>query len=234
MGHGPPATPPQWAPDPTASHAYRYWDGDRWTDDVSDDGDPPDHLPNGDEPRSPPAAMAAPVATEATNRSELVAQRRHREKARVRRWFWFGVVAGAGLLAAGVVVAVLVFNVKIYKASPTSNRAVGATPITRPATTTTVNPGRPAAQVHLVILNGSGVPRAAGAKAFALAAIGYQVAATGNATNRQGNVVECKPGLQLEAATLAKNVGAGTTVAPFPSPAPPQSASADCVVVLGQ
>jgi hypothetical protein len=29
---------PGWQPDPTGRHDYRYWDGSRWTDDVSDAG----------------------------------------------------------------------------------------------------------------------------------------------------------------------------------------------------
>ena len=29
---------PGWNPDPTGRHEYRYWDGQDWTDDVSDDG----------------------------------------------------------------------------------------------------------------------------------------------------------------------------------------------------
>ena len=29
---------PGWKPDPTGRHEYRYWDGQDWTDDVSDDG----------------------------------------------------------------------------------------------------------------------------------------------------------------------------------------------------
>lgn len=29
---------PGWLPDPTGRHEYRYWDGSRWTDDVSDQG----------------------------------------------------------------------------------------------------------------------------------------------------------------------------------------------------
>ena len=44
-----------WNPDPTGRHEYRYWDGDRWTDDVSDTGvtsvDPVDGAPSiGGEP----------------------------------------------------------------------------------------------------------------------------------------------------------------------------------------
>ena len=32
------APTPGWNPDPTGRHEYRYWDGTRWTDDVSDNG----------------------------------------------------------------------------------------------------------------------------------------------------------------------------------------------------
>src|SRR5687768_16660972 len=32
---------PGWQPDPTGRHDYRYWDGSRWTDDVSDAGATP-------------------------------------------------------------------------------------------------------------------------------------------------------------------------------------------------
>jgi S1-C subfamily serine protease len=33
-----PAPSPDWYPDPTGRHAYRYWDGVNWTDDVAADG----------------------------------------------------------------------------------------------------------------------------------------------------------------------------------------------------
>jgi len=33
-----PVTPARWAPDPRGRHELRYWDGQRWTDDVSDSG----------------------------------------------------------------------------------------------------------------------------------------------------------------------------------------------------
>ena len=32
--------PAGWADDPTRQHAYRFWDGDRWTDWVGDDSEP--------------------------------------------------------------------------------------------------------------------------------------------------------------------------------------------------
>lgn len=52
------APSPGWNPDPLGRHEYRYWDGQDWTDDVSDDGvtsvdpiDPP--APAGGEPTAP-------------------------------------------------------------------------------------------------------------------------------------------------------------------------------------
>ena len=49
-----------------------------------------------------------------------------------------------------------------------------------------------------------------------------------------GNVVYCKTGLDQEAAALATAVGSGTPVKAFPSPAPPGSDGADCVVAVGK
>lgn len=34
----PPSAPPAWAPDPLGRHELRYWDGQRWTEHVSDGG----------------------------------------------------------------------------------------------------------------------------------------------------------------------------------------------------
>jgi hypothetical protein len=33
-----PPVGPQWAPDPFGKHEYRFWNGTRWTIQVSDDG----------------------------------------------------------------------------------------------------------------------------------------------------------------------------------------------------
>ena len=48
-----PQNPPRWAADPTARHQYRYWDGNDWTDQVSD---------NGVVSSDPPVATAPPIA----------------------------------------------------------------------------------------------------------------------------------------------------------------------------
>ena len=71
------APSPGWNPDPLGRHEYRYWDGQDWTDDVSDDGvtsvDPIDAAaPPGGEPTAPfdptqqytPPAQAAPYGAQ--------------------------------------------------------------------------------------------------------------------------------------------------------------------------
>jgi hypothetical protein len=73
-----PVAPPEpsWRPDPTGRHDYRWWDGEEWTDDVSDDG-----LPSIDTGAVP----SAPVG-------------RRPEPDRGRWWIAAGVVAAAALV----------------------------------------------------------------------------------------------------------------------------------------
>ncbi len=53
-----PENPPRWATDPLGRHQYRYWDGSRWSEHVSDNGmlavDPPTATP-------PPTAATLPA-----------------------------------------------------------------------------------------------------------------------------------------------------------------------------
>ena len=56
------ATPAGWFPDPSARHEFRYWDGTRWTEHVSDQGtassdrpDPSHGRGNGGRPTAEPA-----------------------------------------------------------------------------------------------------------------------------------------------------------------------------------
>lgn len=49
-------TPANWHPDPTGRHEYRYWDGSRWTDHVSDQGI------TGSDPVAGPPPGATPAA----------------------------------------------------------------------------------------------------------------------------------------------------------------------------
>ena len=56
-----PQNPPRWAADPTGRHQYRYWDGNDWTDQVSDNGVVATDPPVADVPPVP-AAPTQPVA----------------------------------------------------------------------------------------------------------------------------------------------------------------------------
>jgi hypothetical protein len=141
---------------------------------------------------------------------------------------------GLAVIAAASATAVVVFHVKVNTGTAKHRAAATTSPSTRPATTTTVYPGRPPQQVRVDVLNGSGMAGAAGQKALALGTLGYRIAGVGNAIGRAGTAVQCKPGFEAEAATLAKNLGGSTAVEPFPSPAPAGSTNADCVVVLGR
>ncbi len=146
-----------------------------------------------------------------------------------RRVAIYGLSAVTILVALGIIVDQVVSN-----GNGTSTATTLPTVPTSSTTTTTVVPTRPHQQVPLQILNGSGVAKAAATKAASLAALGYPVVGTGNAAIRQGTTVGCKSGLDAEAAALATALGAGTTVAPFPTPAPVGSATAACVVTIGR
>ena len=149
------------------------------------------------------------------------------------------VGGGIALLAVTIGVLVLVFGsgttpspAKLV-ASPTTTTTT-TTPTSASTTSTTLGPARAPQLVRVDVLNASAVARAATTKAAALAALGYRVTNTGNAFVQQGTVVECKEGFAAEAIALARAVGPGTLVQGFPINPPPGSATADCVVVLGQ
>ena len=143
-----------------------------------------------------------------------------------------------------VVLAVIGFVVNLALRAPKQVKISvkeATTTTTAPAVTTTTTPpatlpsgGLPVSEVHVGVLNGSGVPKAAAAKAAALGTLGYVIAGTANAPKQAATVVECKPGFTAEATELATAVGPGTTVVPFPASVPAAVTAADCVVVLGK
>jgi hypothetical protein len=100
-------------------------------------------------------------------------------------------------------------------------------------TTSTTQPVRPAGAVRVFVINGAGIPDAAATKADELRRQGYAIAGIGNAEHQQGTVVACRRGFVAEAAALAAAVGSGTTIVPFPQPAPAGVEEADCMVGLG-
>jgi hypothetical protein len=156
----------------------------------------------------------------------------------IRRAFWKGVFVGAAVVLV-IGIAYVVIHDNTSTTSPTvAKKSVTTTlaPTTTlpPTTTTTVNPGRPPQQVRVQVVNASGATNAATNKAAQLTALGYPNAGLADGTLRKGTAVQCKPGFDAEAITLAKNVGGGAVVEAFPTPAPAGSTNADCVVVLGQ
>ncbi len=256
MGNGGSSSSARWAGDPSGRHAFRYWDGSRWTDHVADGAVAPASVPETTEAPGTPAVTETAervspsdvepldVVPEATGSTETPderpesGRRQRRQAARRRRAFWLGVLTGAGVVLVGVAIAVVTLGVKVNTMSSTAKRAKApSTTVALPssqAATTTSTPGRPPQQVRVKVINASAVPQAAGAKAVALGRLGYQNAGLADAPVRQGTAVQCKPGFEAEAATLSKAVGSGTSVEPFPNPPPAGSTNADCVVVLGK
>jgi hypothetical protein len=67
-----------------------------------------------------------------------------------------------------------------------------------------------------------------------LRGLGYAIVGTSNgATPQIGTTVACKAAFAKEAKTLAKSTGVGTTVGPYPTAPPANSASVDCIVTVG-
>ena len=106
-------------------------------------------------------------------------------------------------------------------------------------TTVPANGARPASEVAVQVLNGSGVAGAAAQRSNDLKAKGYQVRPAGNApAQRTGTAVQCKKGYEKEAAALVNVLGSlsiRATVEAFPNPAPVGvDAQANCLVILGR
>jgi LytR cell envelope-related transcriptional attenuator len=98
---------------------------------------------------------------------------------------------------------------------------------------------RPASQVVVQVLNGSGVQGAANQRSNDLKAKGYQVLPAGNApAPRTGTAVQCKSGYQKEAEALVAvldTLSIKATVEDYPDPAPVgPSDQANCLVILGK
>ena len=104
----------------------------------------------------------------------------------------------------------------------------------QPATTNRGPSGeRKPAQVRVAVLNASHVASAANTEGTALRGAGYLIVDVGNAKLRTGRAVQCAPGFEREAATLAKRLGGHATVEAFPHTAAASAAGADCLVLLG-
>ncbi|WP_420436101.1 RDD family protein [Candidatus Poriferisocius sp.] len=61
---------PAWETDPTTRHEYRWWDGDRWTDYVADNGVQTLDPLTGAENLKPPASRAVPTAPDSSSQPD--------------------------------------------------------------------------------------------------------------------------------------------------------------------
>jgi hypothetical protein len=141
------------------------------------------------------------------------------------------VLLGAGLLANGF---------RDDNVAAGSGSATQTTRTTAPgATATTVAQAHDAAQVKVLILNGSGKSGVAKAAKDQLAAANYTVLEPGNATGGTitASIVYFVPGYDADAQTIAAKLGLATTaVQPLPTPLPATIADAqgaNIVVIIG-
>lgn len=152
-----------------------------------------------------------------------------------------GFVVGG---VVSVVVLVVVGLSVVFGTAGHGTKLVVAPTTTAPSATTTtllpastVAPGfgvpRPASQVRIDVLNGSGFAAAGQARAAALSRTGYKIASTGTTTLQPATVVECRVGFEADAVALARAVGPGTLIAGFPNTDPPGAKNGDCVLLLG-
>jgi hypothetical protein len=151
-------------------------------------------------------------------------------------------IRGAGLIGLAVVLGIVLLQVIDKGPSgggtsasdrPTATTTPGVTGTSVPGTTQAGPEVRPRGEVRVIVYNAGQASGAAGNMTNKLRGLGYQIAPASNATPRTGTVVACRESFEKEAAQLQGDVGAGTTVEPFPNPGPAGSENVNCIVLLG-
>lgn len=160
------------------------------------------------------------------------------------------VVRGAGLVGLAVILGIVLLQV--IDKGPGGNGAPAATrhattPTTpapssaaapassQPATTAkSGNSVKPRSEVRVAVFNAGSASGAAGNMTNKLRSLGYEAAPPANTNARRGTAVLCRQGFEKEVTQLQGDVGAGTTVEPFPNPPLPGTENVNCVVLLGQ
>jgi hypothetical protein len=156
-----------------------------------------------------------------------------------------GIQVGRAVILVGI--AAIVGIVLLHRGTPGTTRVAsaattttvkggGAPTRTTVTTPTTTVPVHPAAQVKVLVANGSGVTGLAGVISTRLRTAGYDTLASVNANQRvAASVVYYAPGYQREAAIVAQSLGlAPTSVQPMPTPPPVASlGTANVLVVAG-
>ena len=157
-------------------------------------------------------------------------------------------VRGAGLVGLAVILGIVLLQVIDKGPAGSGSAPAGTTPATttptptsaaapgtsQPATTAKGASAKPRAEVRVVVFNAGSASGAAGNMTNKLRTLGYQLAAPANTNARRGTAVQCKPDFDKEAVQLQGDVGAGTTVEPFPNPPLPETENVNCVVLVGQ
>ena len=149
-------------------------------------------------------------------------------------------VRGAALIGLAVILGLI-----LLAQADGENRTAG--PAARPATTTTTTvptptttapagPARIPGELPIIVLNAGGPDGSAGVMSARLRDRGYtDQLDPADWPNEQvtGALVLCRAGLGREAAALSVDVGDDARIEEFPSPEPPNSDGADCVVAVG-
>jgi LytR cell envelope-related transcriptional attenuator len=157
-------------------------------------------------------------------------------------------VRGAGLVGLAVILGIVLLQVIDKGPAGSGSAPAGTTPATttptptsaaapgtsQPATTAKGASAKPRAEVRVVVFNAGSASGAAGNMTNKLRTLGYQLAPPANTNARRGTAVQCKPDFDKEAVQLQGDVGAGTTVEPFPNPPLPETENVNCVVLVGQ
>jgi LytR cell envelope-related transcriptional attenuator len=132
----------------------------------------------------------------------------------VRYWRTAALVAAA---LAAVELAALVVVLVVYVAKPVASRLHAKAQETALATPTSSRSGLPPTnavaklardETSVIVLNGDGIPGAAGRAAAVLQRMHYVISSTGNAprTNFKRSLVMYRPGFEGEARRLARDI----------------------------
>ncbi len=144
---------------------------------------------------------------------------------------WRAAALAAAVIALAELTALLVLGgVRLFPVhhAATARRSV-TTPVDKPA----VGPLRPRSRVSVLVLNGNGVPNAAGDEASQLLAKGYHRTDAADApTTYARSLVLFRPGWEREAKRLANDAGI-PTVTPLDGSLPRAVAGYRLVLILG-
>lgn len=149
-------------------------------------------------------------------------------------------VRGAALIGLAVILGLILLaqvDGDTRTAGPAARPATSTTTtVPTPTTTAPAGPARIPGELPIIVLNAGGPDGAAGAMSDQLRGKGYtDQLDPADWPNKQatGALVLCRAGLGREAAALSVDVGDDARIEEFPSPAPPDSDGADCVVAVG-